>query len=63
MSFIVKKHFCVNCFFAGEFRMSLGVPESDFAFQGHGNVISRFKLAAASDGVQWVRDVEEQQRL
>ncbi|WP_146211740.1 hypothetical protein [Mesorhizobium loti] len=41
----------------------LGVPESDFAFQGHGNVILRFKPAAASDGVQRVRNVEEQQRL
>jgi hypothetical protein len=33
------------------------------AFQGHGNVILRFKPAAASAGMNGSGDVEEQQRL
>jgi hypothetical protein len=73
MSFIVKKQFCVNCFFAavpgapGQIvapqTMDRTPAKAIPAFQGHGNVILRFKPAAASAGMNGAGDVEEQQRL
>jgi hypothetical protein len=67
MSFIGKKQFCVNCFFAAALPWMSGAAtggrapgESDSAFQGHVNVILRFKPAAASAGMIGSGDVEEQ---